>query len=239
VPPLLEVDGVATGYGRVEVLHDVDIAVPAGTVTAVLGPNGAGKTTLLRAISGVLPAWRGRVRLDGRRVDGLTPYQVARRGVTTIPEGRGIFPALTVSENLDIGSRAASGADAAWRSERRDEVLAMFPRLAERARQQAGTLSGGEQQMLSLSRAFLAEPRLLLVDELSTGLAPLIVEELFGRLAELKAAGLTIVLVEQYLTYALDLADICYVLSKGRVVFVGEPGEIQDSGVLTGAYLGA
>lgn len=237
--PLLDVDHLTTGYGRVEVLHDLSLQVPEGSVVAVLGPNGAGKTTLLSAIAGVLPAWGGRIRLAGRRIDGRTPFQVARQGVVTIPEGRGVFPALSVQENLDIAVRAARHADAEWRRERLDDLFQMFPRLAERRQQRAGTLSGGEQQMLALSRAFLADPKVLLIDELSTGLAPLIVEELFSRVGELKERGLTIVLVEQYLTYALELADLCYVLSKGEVAFVGEPREAHESGVLTGAYLGA
>ncbi|HVM41575.1 MAG TPA: ABC transporter ATP-binding protein [Acidimicrobiia bacterium] len=237
--PLLDVDGLTTGYGRVEVLHGVTVQVPEGSVVAVLGANGAGKTTLLSAIAGVLPAWEGRIRLDGRRLDGRTPYQVARRGVVTIPEGRGVFPGLTVEENLEIAVRAARDVDADWRAGRMEELFEMFPRLQERKEQQAGTLSGGEQQMLALSRAFLAKPRVLLIDELSTGLAPLIVEELFARVGQLKERGLTIVLVEQYLTYALQLADICYVLSKGEVTFVGEPAEAEESGVLAGAYLGA
>ncbi|HLG00907.1 MAG TPA: ABC transporter ATP-binding protein [Acidimicrobiia bacterium] len=236
---LLDLEAVHSGYGRVEVLHGLSLSVPAGATVAVLGPNGVGKTTLLRVISGTLPAWSGTVRFDGRPINRLSPYQRARQGITLIPEGRGIFPGLSVQENLGIATHAAVGADAEWRARRLDDVLKTFPRLAERSLQRAGTLSGGEQQMLALCRAFLANPRLLLLDEISMGLAPIIVEELFANVARLKSEGLTIVLVEQYFTYALELADICYVVSKGQVVFAGEPAELRDSDVLTGSYFGA
>jgi branched-chain amino acid transport system ATP-binding protein len=237
--PLLEVDRVTSGYGKVEILRDLSIDVPTGTVVALLGPNGAGKTTTLRVISGTLPVWQGRVRFDGRRVDGRSAYEIARRGVVLVPEGRGIFPGLNVRENLEIGVRATRNGGAAARRARLDAVLDAFPRLRERLSQRASTLSGGEQQMLALSRAFLAEPRLLLLDEISMGLAPRIVEQLFESVAQLKEQGLTIVLVEQYLTYALRLADICYVLAKGRIEFVGEPDELRGGEALASSYLGA
>jgi branched-chain amino acid transport system ATP-binding protein len=242
VPPLLELDCVTSGYGKVEILHDLSLAVPAGTVVALLGPNGAGKTTTLRVISGTLPCYAGGVRFDGQRLDGCSPYEIARRGITLVPEGRGIFPGLNVKENLEIGAHAADagggGGGAADRQRRIAEVFESFPRLQERLYQRAGTLSGGEQQMLALSRAFLSQPRLLLMDEISMGLAPRIVEHLFESVAELKERGLTIVLVEQYLTYALRLADICYVLAKGRIEFVGEPSELRASEALVSSYLG-
>jgi branched-chain amino acid transport system ATP-binding protein len=238
MPPLLEVDGVTSGYGKVEVLHDMSIAVPEGSVVALLGPNGAGKTTTLKVISGTLPVWQGEVRYDGRRINGRSAYEIARSRVTLVPEGRGIFPGLNVKENLEIGVRATNEAEGDRRS-RLEGVLDRFPRLRERLTQRAGTLSGGEQQMLALSRAFLCEPRLLLMDEISMGLAPRIVEQLFESVEELRQQGLTIVLVEQYLTYALRLADICYVIGKGRVEFVGEPNELRDSEALASSYLGA
>ena len=228
--PLLQLEGVRSGYGRVEVLHDLNLSVPEGSVVAVLGPNGVGKTTMLRVISGTLPVWDGAVRLDGRVVNNLTTYQRARAGITLIPEGRGIFPGLSVQDNLDIAARAARGVERSERDAALERVLETFPRLRERAHQRAGTLSGGEQQMLALSRAFLAHPRVLLLDEISMGLAPIIVEELFANVAALKAEGQTVVLVEQYLTYALDLADICYVMSKGQVAFCGEPDELRAGG---------
>jgi branched-chain amino acid transport system ATP-binding protein len=240
VPPLLEVDAITSGYGKVEILHDLSISVPEGTVVALLGPNGAGKTTTLKVISGTLPVWRGRVNFDGGRLDGRSAYEIARSGVALVPEGRGIFPGLNVRENLEIGARAGGERDAdGGRKDRIERVLETFPRLRERLVQRAGTLSGGEQQMLALSRAFLCEPRLLLMDEISMGLAPRIVEQLFESVADLRAQGMTIVLVEQYLTYALRLADICYVLAKGRIEFVGEPSELRDSEALASSYLGA
>src|SRR5205807_1163173 len=167
MPPLLEVDGVTSGYGKVEILHDLCIAVPEGTVVALLGPNGAGKTTTLRVISGTLPVWNGQVQYEGERLDGRSAFEIARRGITLVPEGRGIFPGLEVRENLEIAANAARGADAAWREQELERVLDSFPRLRERLRQRAGTLSGGEQQMLALSRAFLSRPRVLLMDEIS------------------------------------------------------------------------
>src|SRR5205823_9368127 len=237
MPPLLEVDGVTSGYGKVEILHDLRIGVPEGTVVALLGPSGAGKTTTLKVISGTLPVWKGQVHYDGERLDGCSTYEIARRGITLVPEGRGIFPGLDVRENLEIGVRAGDNGES--RKERMERVLETFPRLRERLSQRAGTLSGGEQQMLALSRAFLGNPRVLLMDEISMGLAPRIVEQLFESVNELRQRGLTIVLVEQYLTYALRLADICYVVAKGLVEFVGEPAELRDSEALASSYLGA
>ncbi|MBV9039730.1 MAG: ABC transporter ATP-binding protein [Acidimicrobiia bacterium] len=234
---MLEVDAVTSGYGKVEILHDLTIGVPEGAVVALLGPNGAGKTTTLNVISGTLPVWQGEVRYDGERLDGQSVYDIARRGIILVPEGRGIFPGLNVRENLEIGVRAGGGGES--RSARLESVLETFPRLRERLSQAAGTLSGGEQQMLALSRAFLGNPRVLLLDEISMGLAPRIVEQLFESVDELRRRGLTIVLVEQYLTYALRFADICYVLSKGRIEFCGEPDELRDSEALASSYLGA
>lgn len=235
MPGLLTLEEVTTGYGRVEILHGLSITVPAGTVVALLGPNGAGKTTTLNAISGTIPVWRGAIRLGGRRLDGRSAYTIARRGVTLVPEGRGIFPSLSVGENLEIAARAADSPPAD-RAAALDYVLQKFPRLSERRSQRAGTMSGGEQQMLALSRALLADPKVLLMDEISMGLAPLIVEDLFSAVAAQKTAGRTIVLVEQYLTYALRYADLCYILVKGEVAFVGEPSELRSSAV-TAAYL--
>ena len=237
--PLLDVDRVTTGYGRVEVLHGVSIQVPPATAVAVLGANGVGKTTLLRALAGVLPVWSGRVHLDGERVDGLAAHEIARRGVVLIPEGRGVFPGLSVRDNLAISSHADRDAPAGLRNDRLDLVLQTFPRLKDRFDQRAGTLSGGEQQMLALSRAFLANPRVLLMDEISMGLAPIVVDELFENVARLREAGVAMLIVEQFLTYALRIADVCYVVGKGRVQFVGEPEELREDETLLGSYLGA
>jgi branched-chain amino acid transport system ATP-binding protein len=219
--PVLELRGVSAGYGRVEVLRGVDLAVPEGSLVSLVGPNGAGKTTLLRVIAGLLPPSRGEVRLDGRPLAGQRPFQVARAGVCLIPEGRGIFPSLTVRENLRMQAEGGDGTD-----EGVHRALHYFPRLGERLEQRAGTLSGGEQQMLALSRALLTNPRVLLLDEISMGLAPLIVAQLFETVAALAADGVTVLLVEQYLTYALELSDLVYVLGKGEVTFVGEPEEL-------------
>jgi branched-chain amino acid transport system ATP-binding protein len=225
-PYALELRGVSAGYGRIEVVHDVDIAVPAGSVVALLGPNGAGKTTTLSAIAGMIPLKRGEILLDGRSINGLSTYERSRRGIVLVPEGRSVFPSLSVRDNLEIVARAA-GVDAGERKHRLDEVLEIFPRLAERRDQRAGTLSGGEQQMLALSRDFLSSARVLLMDEISMGLAPRLVEDLFDAVRTLRDRGRTIVMVEQFLTYALRLADITYVLGRGRVTFVGDAGEMR------------
>ncbi|MDQ1696323.1 MAG: branched-chain amino acid transport system ATP-binding protein [Frankiaceae bacterium] len=226
-PPVLELRGVSAGYGRIEVIHEVDLVVPAGSVVALLGPNGAGKTTTLSAIAGTIPLMSGDLLLDGRSIRGLSTYERTRRGIVLVPEGRSVFPSLSVQDNLELVVRAATG-DPGERARRLAEVWEIFPRLAERRGQRAGTLSGGEQQMLALSRAFLSSARVLLMDEISMGLAPVLVESLFDAVQKLRDRGRTIVLVEQFLTYALRLADICYVLGRGRVRFLGDAGEMRD-----------
>ena len=238
MPALLELEHVTAAYGKVEVLHDLSMSVPPGSVVALLGSNGAGKTTTLRVISGTLPLRRGSVRLERARLDGRSPYEIARSGVVLVPEGRGIFPLLNVRDNLKVAARAARGISSNLRQERIQGVLTTFPRLEERLSQRAGSLSGGEQQMLAMCRALLADPKVLMMDEISMGLAPMIVDQLFETVGQLKAAGLTIVLVEQYLTYALRMADVCYVLSKGKIAFVGEPSELGAGSAVASAYLG-
>jgi len=242
VPALLSVDNLTTGYGRIEVLHGVTIEVPSGSVVALLGSNGAGKTTALKAIAGSLPVWSGRVVLDRRRLDGRTSYRVAEMGLALVPEGRGVFPGLTVAEHLAIAGRAArdlprGGAGAAARRARLDEVLTTFPILRQRLAQRAGTMSGGEQQMLAISRAFISQPKVLLLDEISMGLAPIIVDRLYDGVRRLRDLGITIFLVEQYLTHALGVADLCYVMNKGRIAFVGEPGELRSGAAVSAGYL--
>jgi branched-chain amino acid transport system ATP-binding protein len=237
MPAALRLDGVVAGYGRVEILHGVSLAVPEGAVVALLGPNGAGKTTTLRTISGTVPLTRGTIRLHGRSIGGRSASAIARLGVALIPEGRGIFPSLSVADNIEIAVRSAPETSEAQRRAGLDRVVATFPRLGERLSQPAGTLSGGEQQMLALSRALVSRPRVLMMDEISMGLAPIVVDQLFDAVAALRAEGSTILLVEQYLTHALRLADICYVLAKGEVAFVGEPAELRDPVVVSG-YLG-
>lgn len=225
----LELDDVYAGYGRIEILHGVSLQVPAGSVVALLGPNGVGKTTTLRAISGTLPVSSGAIRLDGKRIDNRRASAIAARGLVLVPEGRGVFPALSVRDNLRVAHHSAPRSVAGPWEDWLDEIIATFPRLGERLEQAAGSLSGGEQQMLAVCRALVGSPRVVLFDELSMGLAPLVVAELFERVAALREAGRTIVLVEQYLTYALELADLCYVLAKGRVVWAGEPAELRNS----------
>jgi len=238
MPVALELDGVVAGYGRVEVLHGVSLAVPEGTVVALLGPNGAGKTTTLRTISGTTPPTRGVIRLDGKRINGRAPSAISRRGVTLVPEGRGVFPNLSVRDNIEIAVRSARGGSTIKsRKAGFDRIVGTFPRLGERLAQASGTLSGGEQQMLALGRALVAEPRVLMMDEISMGLAPIVVDQLFEAVGALRAEGTTILLVEQYLTHALQFADICYVLSKGEVSFCGEPMELRDPAIVS-RYLG-
>ncbi len=234
MPAALELIDVTAGYGKVEVLHGISMKVPEASVVALLGPNGAGKTTTLKVIAGIVGPSSGRVRLRQRRIDGRAPSAVARAGVALIPEGRGIFPSLTVRDNIEIALRAAPRSTDQDRREGIDRIVAAFPRLGERLTQQAGTLSGGEQQMLALSRALVCRPKVLMMDEISMGLAPIVVEQLFERVADLKAAGTTILLVEQYLTHALRFADVCYVLNKGSVAFVGEPAELRETTSVAG-----
>lgn len=227
---LLELDGVVVDYGTIRALHGVDLRVPEGSVVALLGANGAGKTTTLGVVSGAVAPSAGTVHFDGRRVDGSPPHRLTRQGVCLIPEGRGVFPRLTVRENLAMFTgRLLDG--------HLDAVTESFPVLGQRLDQQAGTLSGGEQQMLALSRALLCRPRLLAIDEISMGLAPKVVEQLFGRVRSLAASGMTILLVEQYVREALALADFVYVLAKGRVVLVAEADDVDEASV-TATYLG-
>jgi branched-chain amino acid transport system ATP-binding protein len=233
VTPALEVEGLYAGYGKVTVIHDLSLTVPEGTTVALIGPNGAGKTSTLGALTGMVRSTGGVVRLFGQRIDHLSAYHRAALGLTLIPEGRGIFPGLATGEVLELAAESARGVTPAWRRQQLDRVLELFPALAGRLKQRAGTLSGGEQQMLAVSRAFLAKPRILMMDEISAGLAPLVVKLLYDAVETLKSEGTTIVLVEQYIAYALRLADICYVMAKGSVTFVGEPAELQGQGAGT------
>jgi branched-chain amino acid transport system ATP-binding protein len=212
--PLLELDGVNAYYGDSHILHDVSLAVAAGQVLTILGRNGAGKTTALKSIIGVVKPRSGRVSFAGNEITSLSPYRIARTGIGYVPETRGIFPSLSVLENLTLAARGAQLANA-WTLER---VYALFPRLAERRASGGATLSGGEQQMLSMARALLTNPRLLLLDEPTEGLAPVIVKHIGGVLARLKASGFTIVLVEQNFRFAQTVADRHYIVEHGRVV---------------------
>jgi branched-chain amino acid transport system ATP-binding protein len=230
--PALEVRGLHVAYGGVRALRNVSLVVPRGSVVALLGPNGAGKSTTLRTISGVIRAQSGRMWVDGVRIERRAAYRIARMGVVHVPEGRGIFPSLSVRENLMMA--AASVVEAA---DPVSEAVDLFPVLGTRLRQLAGSLSGGEQQMLALARALMARPKLLMVDEISMGLAPIIVGQLFDALRERAAAGVSLLVVEQYVEAALSLADYVYVMDKGSIVSVGEPADMRH-GTLATAYLG-
>jgi branched-chain amino acid transport system ATP-binding protein len=228
---LFELRGLRAGYGASLVLRDVDLGVPPSSVVALLGPNGAGKTTLLRAASGLIPLWEGRILLDGVDVTHRAPHRLAAAGICHVPEGRGIFPGLTVRENLLLQSIPGQE-DAAL-----ERATSVFPILGARLGQVAGTMSGGEQQMLALSRAYVKNPRVVMLDEVSMGLAPRVVDEIFEFLAILKGEGASLLLVEQYVTRALELADYVYLLNKGEVGFRGEPSELDHAGVFL-EYLG-
>jgi branched-chain amino acid transport system ATP-binding protein len=228
----LDVRGLRVAYGGVHALRDVSLVVPRGAVVALLGPNGAGKSTTLRTISGIIRAERGTIRAFGTRIDRAPAYRIARMGVVHVPEGRGIFPSLTVRENLEMAAAALSEPVNAV-----SEGAALFPVLGSRLRQLAGNLSGGEQQMLALARALMARPKLLMVDEISMGLAPIIVGQLFEALRSLAASGTSLLLVEQYVEAALGLADYVYVMDKGAIINVGESADMR-TGTLATAYLG-
>ena len=232
---MLEVQDVHTFYEHSHILHGVTLRANAGAVTAILGRNGVGKTTLIRSIIGFTPPRSGAIRFAGANIERLPSYEIARRGVGLVPQGRRIFPSLTVAENLDIGGASARGTGGPWT---RDEVFRLFPRLRDRAGNYGGQLSGGEQQMLAIGRALMSNPSLLLMDEPSEGLAPLIVRELGAKLAELKSTGLAIVLVEQNIPLALSLADSAYIISKGRVVFDGDPERIRTDEEVRTRHLG-
>ncbi len=232
--PLLEVHDLWAGYDDVAVVRGVSLRVAEGEVTGVLGPNGAGKTTLFRAVVGLLRPKRGAVQFRGRALHGLRPHQVVRQGVAYVAAERELFPQLSVLENLELGAYARPDGI----RERLQEVFDLFPRLAERRWQRAGTLSGGEQQMLAIARALMGRPRLLLLDEPSTGLAPRLVAELYRRLEVLRRQGVTILLAEQQVGAALALCSQVYVLKDGRVAFEGSSAELRGSPHLQAAYLG-
>jgi branched-chain amino acid transport system ATP-binding protein len=233
MPLALELQGINAGYDRMKVLFDVSLKVPRGSIVAVLGPNAAGKTTLLRVASGLLRPTTGEVRISGDPVARLTPRGVVERGLCLIPEGRGIFPNLTVRENLLLHTHLHKGRPGKFFVE---QAFVYFPALRPHVGRVAGTLSGGEQQMLAVSRAISAEPQILLLDEISMGLAPQIVETLFDAVRRLRNSGITIVMVEQLVEDALDMADYVVLIRKGRVRAVGEPEDIRSE--MLGSYFG-
>jgi branched-chain amino acid transport system ATP-binding protein len=219
--PILEVVDLHAAYGRIEVLRGVDLSVPKGAVMALLGPNGAGKSTLVKVISGQKQPTSGDVHLGGVHVQDAAPEELARLGLCTVPEGRSVFPNLTVEENLTLMSYAGVAAGDVL-----ETAYSYFPRLEQRGKQLAGTLSGGEQQMLAMSRALASDPALLLLDELSMGLAPLIVDELYETVAQIADSGVSILCIEQFARTALRVSDYAAVMTGGRIVATGEPGEI-------------
>jgi branched-chain amino acid transport system ATP-binding protein len=233
---MLSINGLAAGYGEIRVLHDVSIEVGAGEIVAVLGANGAGKTTLLRAALGLLAPSAGRIVLNGEILNDVPTHQIVERGLIMVPEGRALFPFMTVEENLELGSYAKRA-----RNGRRDSferVYQLLPRLKERRRQLGGSLSGGEQQMCAIGRGLMAQPDVLVLDEPSLGLAPVVVRDIFALLAELRSAGLSILLVEQHVKHALAISDRAYVLQNGRIATSGPGQELLREPALKRAYMG-
>ena len=233
---LLRVDGIEVGYGDLTAVSDVSLEVREGEAVALIGANGAGKTTTLRAVSGLLPLRRGRIEFQGQRLDGLGPAEIAARGIAHVPEGRQLFPTMTVRENLELGARTRAARSG--RAEMLERVFELFPRLRERREQLAGTLSGGEQQMCAIGRGLMARPRLLMLDEPSLGLAPVLVKAIFEDLGRINGQGITVLLVEQNVLRSLHLAHRGYVLENGRMMLSGPRDELLASGHIKQAYLG-
>ena len=234
---MLEISDLVTAYGKIQALKGVSLRAENGRITCLLGPNGAGKTTLMMSIAGILKTQRGAIRLDGAELTGLTPARIVTAGVALVPENRLVFPRMSVRENLLAG--AYQRGDKAEVANDVERMYARFPRLRERREQLAGTLSGGEQQMLAVARALMSRPRVLLMDEPSLGLAPLVVAEIFRIVAELNRDGTTIFLVEQNAHMALQVAHHFYLMEQGRVTFSGTPGQLAEDEVIQRAYLGA
>jgi len=233
---LVEINKINVSYGDVQVLHEVVLEVREGEVVTIVGANGAGKSTLLKTIAGILRATSGEIQFLGERIDHLSPHQIVEKGLVRIPEGRKIFPSLSVLENLELGSYLPKAK--AKRSESLEKVFSLFPVLKERFQQLAGTLSGGEQQMLAIGRGLMSLPRLLMLDEPSLGLAPLLVREIFRTVREINQQGTTILLVEQNVFNALDMAHEGYVLENGRIVLQGKSRDLLANEYIKESYLG-
>jgi branched-chain amino acid transport system ATP-binding protein len=233
---VLEVSNLHSAYGRIEVLRGVSLEVRAGEIVALIGSNGAGKTTLLRVLSGVQPITKGEIRFRGERVDRLPPHRRVERGMTQSPEGRQVFGPLSVADNLRLGAYMRRDKDI---ENDRDRIFEMFPVLREKRFQAAGGLSGGQQQMLAIGRALMGKPRLLLLDEPSLGLSPLLVDQILAAIVSLKANGITVLLVEQNASAALEIADRAYVMETGRIVSTGEGSVLLSDPKVKAAYLGA
>jgi branched-chain amino acid transport system ATP-binding protein len=232
---LLTIAGLHAGYGATEILRGIDLAVNDGEIVAVLGSNGAGKSTLNRAISGVLRPWRGAIRFASEQIERARPSAIVSNGLIHVPEGRRIFPNMSVRENLDLGCYRRARPR---RAQNRERVFGIFPRLAERQGQSAGTLSGGEQQMLAIGRGLMAEPRLLILDEPSLGLSPKLVEEMFMLIKSINQQGIALLLVEQNVVQSLEVASRAYVLDNGAIVLQGSGSQVRDDPNLKRAYLG-
>ncbi|MGH6968220.1 MAG: ABC transporter ATP-binding protein [Stellaceae bacterium] len=232
----LRVEGLVAGFGDLTILHDIVLAVPAGTVTVLLGANGAGKTTLFRAITGLVTPRAGSVTLFGEPIAGRAPHLIARAGIGHVPSGRELFPRMPVSAHLDLGGRLCPPDQ---RAALRERVLDLFPAIADRLGQAAGTLSGGEQQMVAIARALMTNPRLLLLDEPSAGLAPKVVLSVFEALGKLQNQGMSVLLAEQSMTFGLSVASRAFIIREGRIVLSGTPAELVAERSVVQAYLGA
>jgi len=233
---VLEVSDIRTHYGSIQALKGVSLNVSGGEVVTLIGANGAGKSTTLRSISGLTPASSGSITFEGEEISRVPAHEIVERGIALAPEGRHCFPRMTVRENLDLGAYRRRGTEVAEDLER---VFSLFPRLKERERQKAGTMSGGEQQMLAIGRALMARPRLLMLDEPSMGIAPILVQRIYETIGEINRSGVAILLVEQNANYALDIARRGYVLETGRVVLANDSAELRDDPEVQRAYLGA
>jgi len=234
--PLLKIDGLESGYGEVQVLWGISLEAEPGKLTTIIGANGAGKTTTLRTVMGTVRPWKGRIRMNGEDITRLSPHDKAKRGLVLVPEGRQLFPDMTVEENLEMG--AYSNRARKRKKENFDRVYQTFPRLKERRKQASSTLSGGEQQMLAMGRGLMQEPVVLMIDELSLGLAPVLAQQLFLTLKTLRNQGLTVVLVEQNVHLALALSDYTYVFAEGRVDIEGDSRQVANKDEVRRAYLG-
>jgi branched-chain amino acid transport system ATP-binding protein len=233
---MLQIEGLSTGYGRTQILWDLSLKVDEGEFVALVGANGAGKSTLLRAISGLIRPWSGTITFEGKRIDTVHPNDIVNLGLSQIPESRKLFTDMSIRENLEMGAYPRRS----WkqRKETMEEVFEMFPRLRERSSQLARTLSGGEQQMLAMGRGLMSRPRMVIIDEPSNGLAPLVVAEVFGLLKEMRKTGMTILLVEQNVRQTLQIADRGYVLENGRLALEGACSMLRESDHVRKAYLG-
>ena len=237
---MLTINELVAGYGKVQVLHGISIEVPKGMVVTLIGSNGAGKTTTMRAVSGMIKPTAGQIKLNGERIDGLESYHIAKRGLAHSPEGRRVFATMSVTDNLTLGAfpRLTGSRPKGDVKADLERALELFPRLKERREQLAGTLSGGEQQMLAMARAVMLNPDIVLLDEPSMGLAPILVEEVFRIIARLKAEGMTMLLVEQFAAAALNVADYGYVLENGKIAVHGPAEKLKNDPAVKAAYLG-